>query len=227
MRAYVIGNDGDNDPGFVGERAIERGYSLTSLVRERPTEWPSLDGVDLVLSLGSEWSVYWDHVRPSVDAEVALLSEARRRGLPIVGLCFGSQVLATMLGAVVEKSPVEEIGWHHVNPTEAGRGIIDPGPWFEWHYDRWELPPGAELLASNDKSNQAFRLDRMFATQFHPELTLAMVTSWIDECGGSKELDRLGLDRDEMLAETEHETRRSAPLARALFDCAVEVVNAR
>jgi GMP synthase-like glutamine amidotransferase len=227
MRAYVIGNDGDNDPGFVGERAIERGFALTSLVRETPGEWPSLDGVDLVISLGSEWSVYWDHVGPSVDAEVALLSEAHRRGTPIVGLCFGSQVLARMLGAVVEKSPIAEVGWHHVEPTAAGVGIIEPGPWFEWHYDRWELPTGAELLAENDKSNQAFRLDRILATQFHPEVTTAMVESWSRSEGGAAELARMGIERDALLARTQTETVRSAPIAYRLFDHAIEVVTTR
>jgi GMP synthase-like glutamine amidotransferase len=226
MRALVLGNDGDNSPGFVGERAIERGFTLTSLVRERPAEWASLDGVDLVLSLGSEWSVYWDGVQPSVDAEIGLLTEARRRGIPILGLCFGSQVLARMLGAVVERAPVAEIGWHEVTPTAAGVGVIDSGPWFEWHYDRWELPAGAELLASNDKSNQAFRLDRILATQFHPELTIAMLTSWVDAHGGATELVRLGLDRDDMFARTVLETARTKPLAFDLFDCALEVVTA-
>jgi GMP synthase-like glutamine amidotransferase len=224
MRAYVIGNEGDNDAGFVGERAIERGFSLASLVRETPGEWPSLDGADLVISLGSEWSVYWDHVRSSVDAETALLADARRRGTPIVGLCFGSQVLARMLGAVVEKSPVAEVGWHRVEPTAAGSGLIEPGPWFEWHYDRWELPAGAELLATNAVSNQAFRLDRIFATQFHPEVTVAMVEAWSGSAGGAAELARMGIERDELVAQTKVETVRSRPLAYALFDHAIEVV---
>jgi GMP synthase-like glutamine amidotransferase len=227
VRALVIGNEGDNDAGFVGQRAIARGFSLTSLVRETPGEWPSLDGADLVISLGSEWSVYWEHVRPSVEAETALLVDARRRGTPIVGLCFGSQVLARMLGAVVEKSPLAEVGWHQVEPTAAGTGVIEPGPWFEWHYDRWELPTGAELLATNGVSNQAFRLGRIFATQFHPEVTAAMVEAWSGSAGGAAELARMGIEREALLTETEAQSVRSRPLAYALFDHAIEVVTAR
>jgi GMP synthase-like glutamine amidotransferase len=225
MRAYVIGNEGDDDAGYIGERAQERGYSLSGLIREQSGEWPSLDGIDLIISLGSEWSVYWDHVQPSVDAEIAMLAEAHRRGVPIIGLCFGSQLLARMLGAKVEKAPEAEVGWYSVTPTPAGEeGLIDVGPWFEWHYDRWELPDGAELLAANERSNQAFRLGRTFATQFHPEVTPEIVSFWTHSAGGVAELERLGIDRDELMAETLRETARTKPLAHDLFDSALEVV---
>jgi GMP synthase-like glutamine amidotransferase len=227
MRALVIGNMEDNPAGFFGERAEEVGFDLDMRVRELPGEWPMLKGTDLIISLGSEWSVYWDHVRSSVDAEVALLADARRRGVPVIGLCFGSQILAHMLGAVVEKAPVAEVGWYGVEPTAAGLDVIAPGPWFEWHYDRWELPAGAELLATNSAANQAFRLDRIFATQFHPEVTDAMVEAWSGSAGGAAELARMGIDRDELVARTEVETVRSRPLAYALFDQAIEVVTAR
>jgi GMP synthase-like glutamine amidotransferase len=227
MRAYVIGNEGDDDAGYIGERAAERGFALTSLIREQSGEWPSLAGIDLIISLGSEWSVYWDHVQPSVDAEISMLAEAHRRGVPIIGLCFGSQLLARMLGAAVEKAPVAEVGWFTVQPTPAGdEGLIDPGPWFEWHYDRWALPEGAELLAANDLANQAFRLGRTFATQFHPEVTPEIVSFWAHSAGGVAELARLGIDRDELMAETIRETARTKPLAYDLFDSALEVVTA-
>ena len=58
VRALVIGNADDLDPGFVGHRLRQRGYAFTEGQREHPEDWPELDGVELVLTLGSEWNVY-------------------------------------------------------------------------------------------------------------------------------------------------------------------------
>src|SRR5262245_20531919 len=76
VRALAVGNGNDFDTGFVGHRLREHGYVFTECHRERPTEWPSLDGFDLVLALGSEWNVYRPETSEFVDAEAALLREA-------------------------------------------------------------------------------------------------------------------------------------------------------
>ena len=57
MRALLIANQNDADAGFVGERFRFHGYAFTEAFRERPGDWPSLDGFDLVLLLGSEEAV--------------------------------------------------------------------------------------------------------------------------------------------------------------------------
>jgi len=211
MRALVTANRGDDDLGLVGERLIERGYHLSTIHREDHAVWPELTSVDLVVSLGSEWSVYWDHVAEPVEAECALLRAAHGRGVPVFGICFGSQLLAHALGGEVTRAPVAEIGWSDVVPTEAGDATL-AGSWFQWHYDRCTPPPSATLLAANDHANQAFSTGRTFAVQFHPEVTATIVKHWL-ESGGAAELARVGIERDALeasLVEREPTMRRRA-----------------
>jgi GMP synthase-like glutamine amidotransferase len=217
MRALVLGNDGDHDPGFIGARAAFHGYNLEFAIREDPSAWPSLVGFDLVLSLGSEWSVYWDHVQGQVEPEIALLQAAHRRDIPVFGICFGSQLLATAHGGCVARSTQPEIGWFGVEPTVAGMGLVDPGPWFQWHDDRWTLPPGAMLLAKNDAANQAFSIGRTFATQFHPELTDVILKRWM-ATGGASIMAERGIDADGTVDRTHAIANDAESRANALFD---------
>ena len=69
VRAVLIGNAGGSDAGFVGNRLRERGFTFTEGQREHPAGWPALDGVELVLTLGSEWNVYRPETAASVEAE--------------------------------------------------------------------------------------------------------------------------------------------------------------
>jgi GMP synthase-like glutamine amidotransferase len=79
--------------------------------------------------------------------------------------------------------------------------VIADGPWMQWHYDVVTLPTGAELMAANEVGPQAWRLDRMFCTQFHPEVTESVVHRWASGPGGN-ELAALGMTADALLADT-------------------------
>ena len=200
MRALTIANANDADTGLVGERFRTHGYQFDECHREHPDEWPDLAGHQLVLLLGSEWSVYWPEVARSVSAEAALIREAQRTGVPVFGICFGNQSMAHALGGTVVRSPVAEVGWHSVGTMHPD--IIAEGPWMQWHYDVVTLPPGAELMAANDVGPQAWRLDRMFCTQFHPEVTETVVHRWASGPGGN-ELTKLGMTAEGLLERTQ------------------------
>ena len=146
MRALLIANANDTDAGFVGERFRSRGYAFDECHREHPGDWPSLDGHELVVMLGSEWSVYWPEVADNVSAEVAVVHEAARRGVPIFGICFGNQVLAHALGGTVERAREPEIGW--MNVVSDLPLTIAEGPWMQWHYDVVTVPGRATEVAS-------------------------------------------------------------------------------
>jgi GMP synthase-like glutamine amidotransferase len=215
MRALLIANSGDADAGFVGDRFRHHGFAFTECHRERPDEWPDLAGNDLVLLLGSEWSVYWPHVADQVAAEAALIRAAHERGLPQFGICFGCQTMAHALGGTVERAREPEIGWYDV-ATDAPEWIA-PGPWLEWHYDVVTVPPGAEELARTAVAPQAWRLGRSFATQFHPEATESIVGRWSRGPGGD-ELAKFGSSRDELLATTRTNVNVSREQAEHLVD---------
>ncbi len=215
MRALLIANGADADPGFVGQRLREHGYSFDECHREHPGDWPSLDGHDLVLLLGSEWSVYWPEVADSVKAEVAVLHEAADRGVPVFGICFGNQVMAHAFGGSVFKAEISEIGWQDVETDVPD--VIPAGPWMEWHYDVVSVPPQATELARTASGPQAWHLGRMFCTQFHPETTETMIRRWATGFG-EQELLRIGSSPDELLARTRDAVALSRPNAERLVD---------
>ena len=191
MRALIVGNRGDADPGLVGSRLQELGFSFERNEREYPREWKSLGGIDVVLLLGSEWSVYWESNAKEVQAETDLLRAAMQRGVPVFAICFGAQLVSHALGGHVTRSASPEIGWHAVSSTL--RPDLFSREWFQWHYDVFTVPPKLSAVASNDVGPQAMVGKRLFATQFHPEATLAIITRWSTGAGVA-ELHKLGID---------------------------------
>jgi len=104
------------------------------------------------------------------------------RGTPVLGVCFGHQLLARAAGGEVVQNPRgREIGTVRVQLTEAGRKDPLFAPWAigpeievqATHVDSVDpLSPGATVLASNENTAaQAFRLSETVAgVQFHPEV---------------------------------------------------------
>ncbi|MEY2966899.1 MAG: hypothetical protein RLY50_949 [Actinomycetota bacterium] len=210
----MIGNADDLDTGLVGGALRRRGWHLVERVREAHCEWPrraashDIGDTNLVVSLGSSWSTYWDHVADAVSAEQTLIKEAIDAGRGVLGICFGAQQLATVLGGSVARAPHPEIGWHRV---EAGIGAsgtpgsqVLVGEWLQWHYDAVTLPEGIEPLAVSPAGPQAFATGRCLGVQFHPEATEAVVRTW-SQGEGAAELSAVGLDAQALAADT---TRR-------------------
>ena len=207
----VIGNEGDADAGLVGAHLIGDGFALVPIMREGFESWPAtldlLGGVEMVLSLGSDWSVYADHVAEPVAAEAAVLRAAHDAGTPILGICFGAQMLAHALGGAVEQAPVTEIGWYTIEtdlPAEVG-----DGPWPQWHSDRCVLPNGAIEFARSAAGPQGFRIGASVGVQFHPEVTGDIMGRWAAG-PGEAELAVVGLTRDELLGLCEANAARHA-----------------
>ncbi|MEO5723522.1 MAG: gamma-glutamyl-gamma-aminobutyrate hydrolase family protein [Ilumatobacteraceae bacterium] len=214
MRAMLIANAADADAGFVGERLRELGYVFTACQREHPESWPPLDGHDLVLMLGSEWSVYWSDVRPAVLAESAVVRGAVAAGVPMIGICFGSQLVAHALGGSVSRAATPEIGWYEVD-SDVPQAIAC-GPWMQWHADVVVIPPAATELARSMAGPQAWQIGRGLCTQFHPEATEAVVARWA--ALGAKTLAEIGTSPDELMAATRANVAVSAANAVRLVD---------
>jgi GMP synthase-like glutamine amidotransferase len=95
--------------------------------------------------------------------------------------------------------------------------LVSPGPWFQFHYDRWSLPPGAQEIARNSHASQAFVLRRNLALQFHPELTAHELKMWLDTDGYAM-VEKEGQDPDILLAHTVAEEAAACQRADALVD---------
>ncbi|SFF80002.1 GMP synthase (glutamine-hydrolysing) [Halopelagius inordinatus] len=133
---------------------------------ELPTHY-SFDGVVVT---GSRSSVYWDE--PWIESLVSYVSDAHAAGLPILGVCYGHQVLATALGGRVEGMGEYELGYREVRHSgdDLFEGVDESFTVFTTHSDTVvELPPGAELVAENDYGVHAFRNGHAWGVQFHPE----------------------------------------------------------
>lgn len=153
----------------------------------KPELQPELEGYDGLVLLGGPMNVDEEARYPHLRYELHLIEEALKRDIPVLGICLGSQLLAKALGSKVERNPVREIGWHEVQLSESGK--CDPllrhfqpaEKIFHWHGDTFELPRGAEHLASSQNCrNQAFRYgEKAYGLQFHLECDEALIERWL------------------------------------------------
>jgi GMP synthase-like glutamine amidotransferase len=175
---------------------------------------PDPEDYAFVASLGSKHSPR-DAGVPAVDAELELLGRAVDRDVPVLGLCYGGQALAHVLGGTVERAPVPELGWREIATDEPD--LIPAGPWLVWHFDRFTVPPGAVELARTADATQAFRHGAHLGVQFHPETTVEVVAGWAASDAGR--LEALGIDDGAALLEAPREWREAArDAAFRLFD---------
>jgi GMP synthase (glutamine-hydrolysing) len=137
---------------------------------------------------------------PPLADELNVIERGLRAGMPMLGICLGSQLIAKALGARVYRNDRLEIGWEPVHLTDAGRtdpvlgGIGSPAMVFHWHGETFDLPDGAEWLAWSEKTrHQAYRYgSNVWGLQFHPEVTAEMVVDWSSQacnCGDVATLD--------------------------------------
>lgn len=225
--ALVLANRDDADPGLVGEALVTRGYGLTMLARENDAEgWsrgPVRADVDLIVVLGSEWSVYADAVQGPVQRERAFVASAVDAGVPVLAICFGAQLLSAALGGEVAPARRIELGWLEVQAVDPGRGgrgggriAIEPGPWFQFHGDAFTVPPGATELARSDVGPQAFSAGSALGVQFHPEVTPDIVGRWA--ASDPEPVARAGLAAEELVARTVAERPRAGVATARLVD---------
>lgn len=219
----MVANSDDADPGYVGERFRHHGFAFDECHREHPGDWPTLAGHDLVLILGSEWSVYWERVSREVAAESALVRSAHEAGIPVFGICFGAQIVAHALGGQVTRAARPELGWHPIETTKPQ--VIAPGPWMQWHFDIFSPALGFEVLATSPSGPQVVRGGRTLTVQFHPEADESILARWTS--GGSGDLDRLGLSVDRLMADTREHVKTSRGATNRLVDWFVDEVAGR
>ena len=227
MRAALVANREDVDPGLVGRALRRHGYTFTEFLREDHEGWLPVEDFNLVLALGSNWSTYWDHVAGPVRAEQELLREAMRRKIPVLGICFGAQQVAAVLGGEITKAQSPEIGWCQVFATsEAGPtapSALTSGPWMQWHYDRFSVPSGATVLADSPIGPQAMVVGRTLAVQFHPEATETIVSHWSSGTG-AEELDATGISKVALLSETRSQVEGAEIRCNELVDWFISTI---
>jgi len=143
-------------------------------------------GYSAIIALGGPMSVNETDRYPWLHDNFILLERALDAGIPCLGVCLGSQMLAHCCGAIVMPMGSKEIGWGDIALTDAGRidpltsCLPSPTTAFHWHGDKWDLPEGAALLASSEACpHQIFRVgDNAYGLQCHLEITREMPSLW-------------------------------------------------
>jgi GMP synthase (glutamine-hydrolysing) len=154
-------------------------------------ELPAHDEVAGALVMGGPMNVDELERYPALADEREWLAEALRRGMPVLGICLGAQLLARALGA--EVGPGErEVGFAKVEVFDANDpvlgGLAPRAEVLHWHGDAFGLPEGATRLASSKPTeNQAFRSGNAWGVLFHPEADFALVETWLAEPGMNAE----------------------------------------
>jgi GMP synthase (glutamine-hydrolysing) len=142
-------------------------------------------GVAACVVYGGPYNVFDTDAHPFLLDEHRWIEQCISRDVPLLGICQGAQSIAYTLGARCGPRPGEphEFGYYTVRPTDAGKAYFpDELVVAEAHFHEFEVPDGADLLASSETfPNQAMRYgDNVFAVQFHPEATLAILRRWQD-----------------------------------------------
>jgi GMP synthase (glutamine-hydrolysing) len=165
-------------PGNIRGWAGRNGHPITYTHFYQPD--PSFDGLGdagLLLILGGAMNADEEDRFAWLVREKEHIRRFAEGGKKVLGICLGSQLIVSALGGRVYAAPEREIGFFPVHfNAEAARhpwfaSFATPAPFFHWHGDTFDLPPGAERLAwSEGCANQAFRIgDRVVGIQFHPE----------------------------------------------------------
>jgi GMP synthase-like glutamine amidotransferase len=203
-RTLILQHEEPTPPGHMTEWLAEQDARVEVFRIDEEGDEVNPRDYDLIVSLGSEFAAFDDSI-PFVQREVKLYQQAIEADVPILGLCFGGQMLARVLGSRLYRAEEAEIGWLPVRTHDSE--LISTGPWFQWHFDSFSVPPGAELIAETDAAPQAFVSGRNLGLQFHPEVTPEIMDEWVRTY--PHELEAEGVDPQGLLTETRQRAQQA------------------
>ena len=154
-------------------------------ILEQPLSGDDLDLFSGMIFMGGPYSVNENH--NWLDKEKSLIRSAIEKDTPMMGVCFGAQLISKALGAEVVPAEKMEAGWHRIEVdtsklnNDHGLKLDKSFEVFEWHEDSFTLPNGAiPIFKGNGTENQGYVCGKILAMQFHLEMTEYMVSEWLD-----------------------------------------------
>ena len=182
----IFQHDPRQRPGYLLQFLDELGLPSRVI---RPTEGDDVPRSARFFSgivlLGSDASV--NDATPWIERELRLTGDAIACDIPVLGHCFGGQLMARALGAPVRRNAFASIGWSSLRLTPAGRrifGNVVSVHAFNWHYESFAIPQGASrTLFGEHCLNKGFVFGKHLAFQGHFEVTEDIVRTWCDSNG--------------------------------------------
>lgn len=221
--------------GTLDELIRARGHRIRFHNFERhPDAEPDLGRYRGLIVLGGPMNVEDQHRRPHLKTELEVIERALEQGKPVLGICLGAQLLAHVLGARVRRLDRPELGWYELKISVEGQRDAVLGaagaslPVFQWHSYTYDLPHGAQHLASTETcEQQAFRFGgNAYGFQFHLEADEEVIERWLGLPSFRPELAAPGLATDERTIRGETPTLVAATrgTAAAVFNNFLDLI---
>ena len=225
MRVLSVVHHDNAAEGVFRDSAADAGHELVEWLPQEGAA-PALDGFEAALVFGGVANVDTERANPWLRPEKELVRELIARGVPTLGVCLGSQLIAEAAGGSAQRAAVSEIGWYEIELTP--EGVADPllgalperFDGFQYHHYEWLLPPEATALARSTACLQAFRVDAhpAWGVQFHPEVTMPDLSSWLDTFGEDPDAVASGLDPELIRTESQAKIEAWNDLGRTLSE---------
>lgn len=225
MRVLSIVHQRDAAEGVFREPVEAAGVLERWLVAEEDSPPGPLESYDALLIFGGSMNVDDDDKLAWLAPEREAIATMLARGIPTLGICLGSQLLAQVAGGDARRARESEIGWRRVEVLPEGESDPLLGPLapsfdaFEWH--RYEIlpPPGSIVLARSPVCVQAYRLEGpAWGLQFHAEVSAEDAIKWASERADGIDADEIGVEPAELEAQTRERIGAWNELGRALCE---------
>ena len=173
-------------PGYLCRYFDQRNIPYHKVnILEQPLSKKDLNAVSGLIFMGGPYSVNDNH--KWIEDEKDLIRTAIQKDIPMMGVCFGAQLISKVLGAEVKPATKMEAGWHTIKADASMLNnsqvlnLEDSFEVFEWHEDTFAIPDGAiPIFKGSSTENQGYVYGKILAMQFHLEMTEQMVTEWLD-----------------------------------------------
>ncbi len=228
MKIHFVLHETFEGPGCMNDWIKLKGYQVSLNRTFLHETYPAMDQFDWLIIMGGTMSTNEEDKHRWLHAEKKFILKSVESGKIILGICFGAQLIAEVLGAKVYEAKEKEIGWFPVNliknnlPEELNT-LPESTTVFHWHGDTFDLPDGAIRLASSETTiNQAFLYrDKVIALQYHHEVTKEAIGLMLDNLGWQLKKDRYVQSVEEIMKGTGHISENNRIMFKILdyLDC--------
>jgi GMP synthase (glutamine-hydrolysing) len=207
MHLHYFQHNHFEDLGYIGDWAQSNNFTTSVTRFDLNPELPSLQDFDWLVIMGGAMGVYDTDQYLWIQEEIEFIKDVIQSGKIVIGICLGSQMIASALGARVYKNSEPEMGfWPLTFSPEAQLDTVFNHFSAElnvmhFHFDTFDLPVGAVSMANTAVTPvQAFRYgNNVFALQFHPELTESGALLFIRELSPEIVPGALAQDPEQMI----------------------------